>query len=49
MRGRLTLRRLLGADAVSNPFFAAILPIEIVYVTEALGSDEAGYGVVLTA
>jgi len=49
VRNHSLLRTLLGAEAISGIFFAMILPVEIVFVTSTLGSNEAGYGAVLTA
>jgi predicted MFS family arabinose efflux permease len=42
-------RRLLGGEALAIIFFTLIVPIEIVYATETLGTDEAGYGVLLSS
>jgi hypothetical protein len=47
--GRPVLRRLLGAQAAAFVFFAAVLPIEIVYATETLDAGSSGYGALLAA
>lgn len=41
------LRGLLGAQAMAFVFFAAVLPIEVIYAKETLGTDDAGYGLLL--
>jgi hypothetical protein len=43
------LRRLLGAQAAAFIFFAAVLPIEIVYATDTLDAGSSGYGALLAA
>jgi hypothetical protein len=43
------LRRLIGAQAVAFVFFAAVIPIEIVYAKDTLGAGDTGYGVLLAA
>lgn len=47
VRERAALRRLLSAFAVVTVFGAAILPLEVVLVTETLHAGEAAYGTVL--
>lgn len=47
VRSRLPLRRLLAGYAVLSMFAAAILPVEVVLVTDTLGGSEAEYGLVL--
>ena len=42
-------RLLLGGEALAIVFFTLIVPIEIVYATETLHTDEAGYGVLLSS
>jgi hypothetical protein len=44
-----TLRRLLAMDAATCVFLAAILPVELVFITETLGGSEADFGAVITA
>jgi len=43
------LRRLIGAQAAAFIFFAAVIPIEIVYAKETLGAGDSGYGALLAA
>ena len=42
-------RLLLGGEAIAIIFFTLIVPIEIVYAEETLKTDEAGYGILLSA
>lgn len=49
VRGRPTLRRLLGVQALAVIFFTAATPIEVVFVKETLGAGDVGYGLLLTA
>jgi MFS family permease len=42
-------RLLLGGEAIAIVLFTLIVPIEIVYAQETLHTDEAGYGVLLSA
>ena len=49
LREHRMLRRLLAMDAATCVFFAMIIPVEIVFVTQTLGGTEADYGAVLTA
>jgi MFS family permease len=44
---RKVLRRLLGAQAAALVFFAAVVPVEIVYANETLGAGSSGYGALL--
>lgn len=46
---RLVLRRLLAAQAGAFVFFAAVIPIEVIYATDTLGSDADGYGAFLAS
>ncbi len=46
---RVPLRRLLMALGATFIFFAAVLPIEVIYVKETLGSGDAGYGALLSS
>jgi predicted MFS family arabinose efflux permease len=46
---RPVLRGLLGGEAALSVFLAAILPIEVVFVTDTLGASNAAFGAVLTA
>jgi MFS family permease len=49
IRGRATLRRLLTAEGAAFVFFAAVLPIEVVYAKQTLGAGDFGYGIMLTS
>jgi MFS family permease len=42
-------RLLLAGEALAVMFFTLVVPIEIVYARETLGTDEAGYGMLLSA
>jgi anti-anti-sigma factor len=42
-------RLLLGGEALAIVFFTLIVPIEIVYASETLRTDEAGYGILLSS
>jgi MFS family permease len=47
IRGHPTLRRLLAAQAAAFVFFAAVLPVEVIYAKETLGAGDTGYGLLL--
>ena len=47
IRRQVTLRRLLFAQGAAFVFFAAVIPIEVVYVKRTLGSTDSGYGLML--
>jgi MFS family permease len=47
IRRTATLRRLLSAQAGAFVFFAAVLPIEVIYAKQTLGAGDAGYGLLL--
>jgi MFS family permease len=47
IRQRSTLTRLLGAQAIAFIFFAAVIPIEVIYAKETLGAGDTGYGLLL--
>lgn len=49
VRSQTVLRRLLTAQGLAFVFFAAVLPVEVVYVKETLGSNDTGYGVMLAS
>jgi MFS family permease len=49
IREETVLRRILCAQGVAFVFFAAVLPVEVVYVKESLGSDDTGYGLMLAS
>jgi MFS family permease len=43
------LRRLLLAQGAAFIFFAAVLPVEVVYAKETLGTSDSGYGLMLAS
>jgi MFS family permease len=47
IRGKARLRRLLFAQGAAFVFFAAVLPIEVVFAKETLHAGDAGYGLLL--
>lgn len=49
IRERVMLRRVLVAQGLAFVFFAAVLPVEVVYVKETLGSNDTGYGLMLAS
>jgi MFS family permease len=49
IQGQTTLRRLLIAQGAAFVFFAAVLPVEVIYVKETLGSNDTGYGLMLAS
>jgi MFS family permease len=49
IRGKVVLRRVLLAQGLAFVFFAAVLPVEVVYVKETLGSTDTGYGLMLAS
>lgn len=49
LRERVVLRRLLIAEGVLFVFFAAVIPVEVVYAKETLGSTDSGYGLMLAS
>ncbi len=49
IRRQTVLRRLLTAQGAAFVFFAAVLPVEVIYVKETLGSNDTGYGLMLAS
>jgi MFS family permease len=49
IRRQKILRRILTAQGLAFVFFAAVLPVEVVYVKETLGSSDTGYGLMLAS
>jgi len=47
IRERPTLRRLLIAQGCAFVFFAAVIPIEVIYAKQTLGAGDSGYGLLL--
>ncbi len=46
---RAPLRRLLVAQSAAFVFFAAVIPIEVIYAKSTLGSGDSGYGALLAS
>jgi predicted MFS family arabinose efflux permease len=49
IRRTARLRRLLLAESLAFVFFAAVLPVEVIYAKESLGTGDAGYGLLLAS
>jgi MFS family permease len=49
IRKETVLRRLLTAQGLAFVFFAAVLPVEVVYAKETLGTNDTGYGLMLAS
>jgi MFS family permease len=49
IRERATLRRLLIAQGAAFLFFAAAIPIEVIYAKQTLGAGDSGYGLLLAS
>jgi MFS family permease len=49
IRRQAVLRRILIAQGLAFVFFAAVLPVEVIYVKETLGSNDTGYGLMLAS
>ena len=49
IREQASLRRLLVAESIAFIFFAAVIPIEVIYAKETLGAGDAGYGILLAS
>jgi MFS family permease len=47
IRGKTLLRRLLAAQAAAFVFFAAVIPIEVIYAKQTLDAGDVGYGLLL--
>jgi MFS family permease len=47
LREHPVLRLLLTAEGAAFVFFAAVIPIEVVYAKETLGASDSGYGLML--
>jgi MFS family permease len=43
------VRMLLGGEAIAIVLFTLIVPIEVIYAKETLGTDDAGFGALLAA
>lgn len=49
IREKATLRRLLVSQGAAFVFFAAVIPIEVIYAKETLGAGDSGYGLLLAS
>jgi MFS family permease len=49
LREKVLLRRLLTAEGAAFVFFAAVIPVEVVYVKDSLGAGDTGYGLMLAS
>lgn len=49
IREQTLLRRLLIAEGLAFVFFAAVIPVEVVYVKDTLESSDTGYGLMLAS
>ncbi len=49
IREKATLRRLLVGQGAAFVFFAAVIPIEVIYSKETLGAGDSGYGLLLAS
>jgi MFS family permease len=49
IREKAALRRLLIAQGAAFVFFAAVIPVEVVYAKETLGASDSGYGLMLAS
>jgi MFS family permease len=49
IRERVALKRLLVAEGAAFVFFAAVIPIEVIYAKETLGTGDTGYGIMLAS
>ncbi len=49
LREKTELRRLLIAQGAAFVFFAAVVPVEVVYAKETLGASDSGFGLMLAS
>ena len=49
IREKVILRRLLVMQGLAFIFFAAVIPVEVVYAKETLGAGDSGYGLMLAS
>jgi len=49
IRDQATLRRLLVAQGTAFVFFAAVIPIEVIYAKRTLDAGDSGYGLLLAS
>ncbi len=49
LREKTTLRWLLIAQGAAFVFFAAVIPVEVIYAKQTLGASDSGYGLMLAS
>jgi MFS family permease len=49
LREKAELRRLLVAQGAAFVFFAAVVPVEVIYAKETLGASDSGFGLLLAS
>jgi MFS family permease len=49
LREKVILRRLLIAQGAAFVFFAAVIPVEVIYAKQTLGTSDSGYGLMLAS
>jgi MFS family permease len=49
IRERVVLRRLLAMQGLAFVFFAAVIPVEVIYAKQTLGTGDSGYGLLLAS
>lgn len=49
LREKAELRRLLIAQGAAFVFFAAVVPVEVIYAKETLGASDSGFGLLLAS
>jgi MFS family permease len=49
IREKPALRRLLLAQGAAFVFFAAVIPVEVIYAKQTLGTSDSGYGLMLAS
>ena len=49
LREKTELRRLLIAQGAAFVFFAAVVPVEVIYAKETLGASDSGFGLLLAS
>ncbi|HEV7562673.1 MAG TPA: MFS transporter [Solirubrobacterales bacterium] len=49
IREKAVLRRLLLAQGAAFVFFAAVIPVEVIYVKQTLGASDSAYGLMLAS
>ena len=49
LRDNVMLRRVLIAQGAAFVFFSAVIPVEVIYAKQTLGTNDTGYGVMLAS